>query len=58
MITFYHIEDDNGNRIYENLPDLTQAQEVIIQLGISGYRVVEETKSTVRPGFGRDPDLH
>ena len=58
MVTYYHIENKEGTRIYENIPDLSQAQEVIMQLGIDGYRIIEETRSTVKPGFGRDPDLH
>ena len=58
MVTYYHIEDQDGNVMYKDLPSLDQAQEVIMQLGITGYRIIEETRSSVKPGFGRDPDLH
>lgn len=64
MVTFYRIIDTAhcGQILAESIPTQEQAQEVLhfleldhpeIELAIESY-----TKSTVKPGFGRDPDLH
>ena len=64
MVTYYRIidRDECGQILANSIPDLVQAQEILhflkrdypdADLEIESY-----TKSTVRPGFGRDPDLH
>lgn len=64
MVTYYRIvdRDDCGQILANNIPDLVQAQEILhflrkdypdCDLEIESY-----AKSTVKPGFGRDPDLH
>ena len=64
MVTYYRISDRArcGQILANNIPDLTQAQEILhfleldypdCDLEIESYEV-----SQVKPGFGRDPDLH
>lgn len=64
MVTYYRIVDRNacGQILANAVPDLAQAQEILhflakdypkADLEIESYQ-----KSAVKPGFGRDPDLH
>lgn len=64
MVTYYRIVDRNtcGQILANAVPDLVQAQEILhfiqkdypkADLEIESYQ-----KSAVKPGFGRDPDLH
>ena len=64
MVTNYRIIDTNrcGQILAQGITDYDQAQEVLhflqldhpeCDLAIESYQV-----SSVKPGFGRDPDLH
>ena len=61
MRTVYDIIDTaTGERVVEGLNSYDEAyytSESIAQEGQT-LAVVERTKYTVKPGFGRDPDLH
>ena len=64
MVTYYRIIDRDlcGQILANSVPTLEQAQEILhflqkdypdADLEIESYLV-----SAVKPGFGRDPDLH
>ena len=64
MVTYYRIIDTDrcGQILANGIPTLTQAEEVLhflkleyptVDLAVESY-----TKSAVKSGFGRDPDLH
>ena len=61
MITRYNIVDQNDH-IYETVNSLDEANEYICHMLSVIPEVVlsyQEIKiSSVKPGFGRDPDLH
>ena len=63
MLTLYRIYDHTTqNTIANAIPTQAQAQEVLhfLQADAPGntLEIEEYTQSTVKPGFGRDPDLH
>jgi len=63
MYTHWHIIDARTKEVVvEKLLDLVQANETLQILQIQNpdteYEIVETQHSTVKPGFGRDPDLH
>ena len=63
MYTHWHIIDARTKDVVvEKLPDLVQASEALQILKLQNpnteYEIVETQHSTVKPGFGRDPDLH
>ena len=63
MITLYRIYDATDNEILaDGISDYAQAQETIelyrLQYPQNELEVETYTKSSVKPGFGRDPDLH
>jgi len=63
MYTHWHIIDARTKDVVvEKLPDLVQATEALQILKLQNpnteYEIVETQHSTVKPGFGRDPDLH
>jgi len=64
MVTYYRVIDNSrcGQILANAVPTQEQAQEILhflqkdypsADLEIESYQ-----QSTVRPGFGRDPDLH
>ena len=64
MVTYYRVIDTSkcGQILANSVPTLEQAQEILhflekdypgTKLEIESYQV-----SGVKPGFGRDPDLH
>lgn len=64
MVTYYRIVDtDRTSQILANaIPELSQAQEILHFLQKdypdSKFEIESYTTSSVRSGFGRDPDLH
>ena len=63
MVTYYRIYDHTDcETLADKIGDAQQAQEtlVLLQLQYPTNRLEIETYSvsSVRPGFGRDPDLH
>ena len=64
MVIYYRIVDTNacGQILANSIPDLVQAQEILHFLQKdypeAELEIEQYTKSTVRAGFGRDPDLH
>ena len=63
MVTYYRIYDVTDNEILaDKLNDLRQAYEVLELLRLqypNNELTVEDYRYTsVKPGFGRDPDLH
>ena len=64
MVTYYRIVDtDRTSQILANaIPELSQAQEILHFLQKdypdSNFEIESYTVSSVKPGFGRDPDLH
>jgi hypothetical protein len=63
MYTHWHIIDARTQEvIVEKLIDLYQANETLQILKEQNphieYEIISTEHSTVKPGFGRDPDLH
>lgn len=63
MYSHWHIIDSQSKEvIVAKIPDIYQANETLQILKGQNphiqYEIVETTHSTVKPGFGRDPDLH
>lgn len=63
MLTLYRIYDHTTKNTLANaIPSHTQAQEVLMFLQADAptneLEIESYTQSTVKPGFGRDPDLH
>ena len=63
MYTHWHIIDARTQEVVvEKLLDLVQANETLQILQLQNpniqYEIVETQQSSVKPGFGRDPDLH
>jgi len=64
MVTYYRIVDmDDACQILANaIPTLEQAQEILHFLKNdypdSNFEIESYSVSGVKPGFGRDPDLH
>ena len=64
MVTYYRIIDRNdcGRILANNIPDLVQAQEILHFLQKDypdgDFEIESYSVSSVKPGFGRDPDLH
>ena len=63
MITLYRIYDATDNEILaDGISDYAQAHETVelyrLQYPHNKLEVETYTKSQVKPGFGRDPDLH
>ncbi len=61
MITRYRIMDSSDNQVAEaNSPE--ECDQIIHHLGEQNpceqYSVESFNVSSVKPGFGRDPDLH
>lgn len=63
MYSHWHIVDARTKEVVvEKLLDIYQANETLQILKSQNpnteYEIVETKHSTVKPGFGRDPDLH
>lgn len=63
MIVEYRIYDATDRNILANsISSLEQAQEILhflsLDLPNNTLAIEKYTKSLVKPGFGRDPDLH
>lgn len=63
MYSHWHIVDARTKEVVvEKLLDIYQANETLQILKSQNpnteYEIVETQHSTVKPGFGRDPDLH
>ena len=63
MYTHWHIIDARTKEVVvEKLLDLSQANETLQILQQQNphveYAITQTEHSTVKPGFGRDPDLH
>lgn len=63
MYSHWHIVDTRTKEVVvEKLLDIYQANETLQILKDQNpnteYEIVETQHSTVKPGFGRDPDLH
>lgn len=63
MVTYYRIYDCTDNEtLADKLNDLRQAYEVLellrLQYPNNELTVEDYSVSSVKPGFGRDPDLH
>ena len=61
MLTLYRIIDEDTREVL--VEDITREQiweysEQFMNSGHHHLRTEQYTKSTVRPVFGRDPDLH
>jgi len=61
MLKVYHVVDSNGNTV-TTVYSYEEAYECIQQLFVVNpqeHHTIEEIEqSGVKPGFGRDPDLH
>ncbi len=61
MLKVYHVVDDKGD-VVTTVYSYEEAYECIQQLFVVNpdiqYTVKEDITSPVKPGFGRDPDLH
>ena len=63
MYTHWHIINSQTKEVVvEKLLDINQANETLQILKEQNpheeYEIIETQHSTVKPGFGRDPDLH
>lgn len=63
MVTYYRIYDRTDNEtLADKIADAVQAQEVFTLLKLqypkNELEIETYSVSSVRPGFGRDPDLH
>jgi len=63
MYTHWHIINTRTKEVVvEKLLDLSQANETLQILQLQNphveYEITQTEHSTVKPGFGRDPDLH
>lgn len=63
MYSNFQIKDKQSDEIVvDRLLDLTQANDTMLILKeknpYADYEIIEKKESTVKPGFGRDPDLH
>ena len=63
MYTHWHIIDARTKEVVVGkLLDLSQANETLQILQLQNphaqYEITQTEHSTVKPGFGRDPDLH
>jgi len=63
MYTHWHIIDARTREVVvDKLLDVSQANETLQMLQLQNphaeYEIIETQHSTVKPGFGRDPDLH
>ena len=63
MITLYRIYDATDNEILADHIDSYEQAHETLQLYLLQYpqntlEIEQYTKSSVKPGFGRDPDLH
>jgi hypothetical protein len=61
MLKVYHIVDSNSD-VVTTVYSYEEAYQCIQQLFVVNpqehYTIEEAEHSTVKPGFGRDPDLH
>jgi hypothetical protein len=63
MYIHWHIIDATTKEVVvEKLFDLVQANETLQILKTQNphteYEIIQTEQSSVKPGFGRDPDLH
>ena len=60
MILFYDIVLKADDTVVASMSSQEEAYTVACNYNLdpSDYTIVERTEYTVRPGFGRDPDLH
>ena len=63
MVTYYRIYDRTDNEtLADKIADAVQAQEVYTLLKLqypkNELEIESYSVSSVKPGFGRDPDLH
>ena len=63
MVTYYRIYDRTDcETLADKISDAVQAQEVFTLLKLqypeNELEIETYSVSSVRPGFGRDPDLH
>ena len=63
MVTYYRIYDSTDNEtLADKISDEVQAQEVFTLLKLqypeNALEIETYSVSSVKPGFGRDPDLH
>jgi len=64
MVRFYRIIDTDrcGQILAESIPTWEQAEEILHFLRLDypdcAFEIESYNKSLVKPGFGRDPDLH
>ena len=63
MVTYYRIYDETDDEILaDKLNDLRQAYEVLellrLQYPNNELTIEDYQHTSVKPGFGRDPDLH
>lgn len=62
MVTLYRIYDIDSGETVANGLDASQAHEMLqlyqIQYPECRFEIETYQKSSVKPGFGRDPDLH
>ena len=60
--THYRIIDESDNSIVADISNYTQAYETLLLYSQDypdvKFTIETYTVSSVRPGFGRDPDLH
>lgn len=56
MIKLYDVINSEGT-VVETLYSYEEAHEYVAQTDPT-LTIVEREKSSVKPGFGRDPDLH
>ena len=62
MVTLYRIYDIDSGEIIANSLDANQAHELLqlyqLQYPECRFEIEKYQQSSVKPGFGRDPDLH
>ena len=63
VVTYYRIYDRTDNEtLADKIADAVQAQEVFTLLKLqypkNELEIESYSVSSVKPGFGRDPDLH
>ena len=62
MVTLYRIYDIDTDEMIANGMDANQAHEMLqlyqLQYPECRFEIESYQQSSVKPGFGRDPDLH
>lgn len=62
MVTLYRIYDIDTGEMIANGMDANQAHEMLqlyqLQYPECRFEIESYQQSSVKPGFGRDPDLH